>query len=486
MIRRLIVLLVVVLAGWDQGYAQAGCPSTLQELVNATPAGGVLSVPPCIFRETVNLTKPILLEGNGIAEIRGSDVWTDWSKVGTFWISARVVPPLPLGSDLFAACTPNTANRCFLGEQIFIDGAPLKELVPGMTPTGGFFSLVSVSDRRVQLANDPTNHLVEVTTRERWINSNSDGLTITGIKFEHAGTAYNRLSAIGNDNHSNWTLSSSTLLYSHAQAVGISIGNNVKVLWSDLAYNGQAAIGGTNATNPLILGNHLHDNNVDGLFNGGWDAAGLKMTGSQGLQLLDNEFDYNNGQGLWIDIHDIGDEIARNKIHDNNGFGLMYEISSGAFIYDNAIWSNTQSGMFLSSDTGLDVAHNTSAWNRLDGMRVEINPRSDNPPGVGTNILLHDNAVFQITNTRGAESWVDNTGTKALYAPVSNNQGLRNRYWFPVPENTLRRFYWGAIFTGLSGYTVTPASMGSTYLSNSDARNLLESFGMPNLAVPTV
>ena len=62
----------------------AACParSGIQALVDAAAPGATVTVPPCLARETVKIDKPLTLNGQPGAEIRGSDVWTAWTAAG--------------------------------------------------------------------------------------------------------------------------------------------------------------------------------------------------------------------------------------------------------------------------------------------------------------------------------------------------------------------------------------------------------------------
>ena len=85
------------------------CATPLQTLVDAAPAGTTLDVPACTYRETVRIAKPLTLDGHGQAEIRGSDVWTNWNRRGNYWAQGPV-PALPADNDP-THCQANTANR---------------------------------------------------------------------------------------------------------------------------------------------------------------------------------------------------------------------------------------------------------------------------------------------------------------------------------------------------------------------------------------
>jgi len=59
----------------------AGCPASLQELVDRASAGATLNVPDCVFRETVKITKPLTLVTSG-AKVDGEGTRTYGFVVG--------------------------------------------------------------------------------------------------------------------------------------------------------------------------------------------------------------------------------------------------------------------------------------------------------------------------------------------------------------------------------------------------------------------
>ncbi|MEX2426103.1 MAG: hypothetical protein WD401_04990, partial [Thermomicrobiaceae bacterium] len=63
--------------------------TSIQQMVDNAGSGATVRVPAGIYRETVTINKPITLIGEPGAEIRGSDVWTNWSGSGSNWISGN-------------------------------------------------------------------------------------------------------------------------------------------------------------------------------------------------------------------------------------------------------------------------------------------------------------------------------------------------------------------------------------------------------------
>lgn len=64
----------------------ASCLKSLQAIVDAASTRSTLSVPACIYRETVTIDMPLTLVAQPGAEIRGSQVWTGCWRIDRLWV----------------------------------------------------------------------------------------------------------------------------------------------------------------------------------------------------------------------------------------------------------------------------------------------------------------------------------------------------------------------------------------------------------------
>lgn len=461
---------------------QAGaspCAVSLQTRVDAAAPGSTVSVPGCVFRETVTVTKPLTLVGQPGAEIRGSDVWSTWTQSGSYW-SAGPLPALPVYNDP-SRCADQTGDRCLHAEQVFVDGKPQQWVAANPAP--GQFAVDG--QRNVLLATNPSGHTVEVTTRARWLVTASDHVSIQGFTMRDAANDA-QTGALSNDGYSDWAIQDSTLTDAHGAVVAIQGGTNLRVQRNELARGGQAGLLGDSVTQVSIQGNHIHDNNTDG-FDFVWAAGGAKLTQQHGVVMDANEVDHNAGPGLWSDVdsHDV--TYAKNRVHDNRGAGIMFEISDGASIHDNAAWNNGWAtptwgwgaGILISTAANADVASNTLAWNAA-GISVIEQRRSD--AGATKNVSVHDNLVAS-TDGPPALSWLSEYG--ALFDPSANNQGANNRYWYPDDEGAQSRFAWRAGWIKrIAELTATRGDTGGKYISTPDKDNALSATSIPSSPPP--
>jgi hypothetical protein len=466
----------------------AACTTSLQQLVNAATAGTILKVPACLYRESVTINKPLTLAGQPGAEIRGSDVWSAWSQTGSYWISQQTVPPLPHTDNTDQKCAEPTL-RCLIPEQVFVDGHALYPVGTGPLPATGQFALDAA--RHVILADNPAGHLLEVSTRNRWVITGADNVTIQGFTMRHAGVDA-QTGAVSNDGYSSWTLQDNVLSDAHGADASAHDATNLKVLRNEMSRGGNLGLAAWQFNQSLIQGNHLHDNGID-LFNPNWSLGGLKMSHLQVVTVDANESDHN-GVGLWCDESCINVTYSANRVHDNYLAGIIFEISNGASIHDNVIWNNGWgpvgwvwgAGVLVSSSANAEIYNNTLAWNRAGISVVDQNRVKPAAPW-GNNV--HDNTMIRTQQT-GVDFWANVTlawtsdngnGPGSMFDPASNNRGANNAYWEDQPEDVynIARYAWYEGMGGLSKFIQSPGDVGGHYISTVQKDQALTLKSMP-------
>ena len=87
-------------------------------------------------------------------------------------------------------------------------------------PATGQFA---VSNGTISLADDPTGHTVEVSTRAHWIIGQSDDVTVQGFTMRHATTDAQD-GAITNGGYPRWTIERNVMSDVHGPVVDLSRG----------------------------------------------------------------------------------------------------------------------------------------------------------------------------------------------------------------------------------------------------------------------
>ena len=482
----------------DAASAPAGitCPPSVQGLVDAAPDGAVVVVPACLYRETVVLDRPITLVAEPGAEIRGSDVWTDWTRAGDGWDSAEVAP----GRTEYGFCEDD-GDRCHVGQQAYVDGVTLR-YVEGDRPGPGEFAVLPSG--RLRLGEDPLGHLVEVGARDLWVQVAASDVTLDGFRMRHS-TAPSQTGGItvkGNDGMSvdRFVIRNSHLSDAHGALLSIRGGSGHEVLDGVFERGGQLGLhlsGEEGSRDWRVEGNVIRDNSTAG-FATGWEAGGLKSLGVDGLTIVDNEFaggpNGDNGRGAWTDTGTRNVVFRGNRMHGNGHEGAMFEASHGLVIEDNVAWDNGWAntpwgwggGIVLSSSDNALVRGNLLAWN-ADGLSVISQDRQDDEPHV--NIRVEANTV--IAGPAGSDeapmvlAWLQDWDG-ALCDAASGNEGDGNLVWMPPPAAPVDRFSYCDPIHDVERFAATRGGHGTRQLTDDEARAALVSAAVPlgPLAVP--
>jgi hypothetical protein len=371
----------------------AGQCASLQSIINSAAAGSTVVVPACVYRESVTVGKSLTLDGQDQAEIRGSDMWTGWTKSGAVWVSTLTVPTF---STITGHCQSGTDLACIRAEQVFINGAYIKQIADNSIPGTGQFSMNS--SRHVVIADDPTGKTVEVTMRRHWIQVTAPNVVIKNFTMKHAATDAQD-GALSVKNVGNVIIQNNNLSYAHGGNLTLQFSPNSKVTANDISYGGELGIHGNRDDGLIIQSNRIHHNNFV-LYSCGWECGGIKISHMTNSIVQNNQVYANDGKGIWCDIDCDGNLYNGNRIWDNSDQGIVYEISGNAKITHNAVWQNGYGsenwgwggGILVQNSHNVEVFENTLAWN-ADGTGIIAQDR-----GTHNNVSansIHDNVIAQ-------------------------------------------------------------------------------------------
>ena len=437
-------------------------------------------VHPGIYRETVIVQQPVILLGQAGAEIRGSDPWpTGWTSAGNYWTHP--------GAPTFQSHGVCGNIQCLDPVHVFYDGRPFRH-VEGI-PTTGEFAITL--DRVLILADPPAGHLVEVTTRPFWIVIASSGVTVKGFRMRHAAND-SQSGAVDADGYSNITVAYNVLSDTHGAVVSIRNGSNARVISNDISRGGQLGVHLFAVTGSLIQSNRIQTNNIYG-FSWGWEAGGLKATRASRLTIDGNDVGSNDGPGLWCDGDCQDVTVSNNRVHDNAGAGIQYEISHNGRISNNVVWKNGLAygldtnhwgwgaGILVQNSNGCDVSNNTLAWNS-NGITVLEQNRG--PAYLVFNTSVHDNTIVsagaQAEGLVYALAWMSDYPT-IMYSSSQNNTGSSNRYGYSgVGESAnWTRFAWNGNYSWLADFNTTPGGTAGSYLTLAQQTSVLSAAQVP-------
>jgi hypothetical protein len=472
--------------------AQPTCQGSLQALVNAADPGTVVETAAgCVYREQVTINKPLTLKGGPGTEIRGSNVWTGWTNSGSYWVSKGSLPVFPAG-DVFCNPVEINTSRCKWPEQVFVDDTPLLQVASN--PQSGQFALNA--NRQVILADDPTGHTVEVTTRTRWVQGASGDVTIEGFTMKHAANPGQAGGALSNNGYDNWIVRNNDLSWAHGVNVSLAQGTGLAIIGNNVHHGGQYGITGSHAELE-VRDNEIHHNNTED-FDPFWAAGGMKNAGSVRLVVSGNNVHHNDWSGLWCDQACNDATYSNNRVHHNLKYGIRVEISDHAKVFGNVLWENgweeidahdyQQSAVSILASRDVEVYGNTLAWNN-DGV-VVINTQRTN--GVGgsdprfdtvTDVHVHHNTIlatdYPSNPSHYSLAWQRSYDQGNLYDPLANNRGYDNKYWYAAPEGSETRYRWETDFSSLGAFNATLGEERGRYLSQTEKDEVVTTNNIP-------
>jgi parallel beta-helix repeat protein len=464
------------------------CSTSLQSLINNAAAGSTLTLGNCTYRESVTVNKPLTLDGQGVASLRGSDVWSGlWAASGGNWVSSQSVPTLH--TETRDICLSGSDQRCKLPEQVFVDGAAQYQRATGSDPGPGQFALNG--SRNIVLGSDPAGKTVEVTTRQSIANAGANNVTLKGLDMRHSANQF-QTGAVENDGFSNFTLQDSTVAYGHGENVFLRDAPGLKILNSSLTHGGCLGLGAPHVGLEMRGGELAHNNTEE--FSRGNEAGGAKITdfgaaGDSRTILFDSvDVHDNNGIGIWIDIDVKNTTITNNRVYNNHDFGIFFEVSDGAEIAHNVVFNNgTDSSGYvwgaqiaIGNSRNANVHDNIVAWG-ADGIAVMSHNRTDWPAYNNvTGVKVHHNTILR--HKSGFEvlalGWMQ-TFNGVLYSSASANEGYDNAYWFPNAEPSGDRYHLSSAHSTLSGFNATPGEERGRYLTTAEKDAIVAAHNLP-------
>ncbi len=236
--------------------------------------------------------------------------------------------------------------------------------------------------------------------------------------------------------------------------LGIRLGGQMKVRWSNVHHNGQLGIGGI-GDDILIEGNEIAYNNPSNLGNLDFEAGGTKFVLTNRLVVRNNFVHHNTGPGLWTDIDNDATLFEGNLVEDNLREGIITEISYSAIIRNNTVRRNGLNdsrsavwlwgagiGIHASGGAGIEIYGNVLEGNAHGIALIQQNRACAVGGGscrlgpyLVQNVNVHDNTVTMATGATGA---VTDLGDNAIFTS-RNNRFTNNTY---VITGNARPFAW--------------------------------------------
>jgi hypothetical protein len=350
----------------------------------------------------------------------GAILVTDWTRTSGGWSAPVSYTP----GTVSGTCASGSA--CQYPNDIYRDDV--------LQRSG--YSLTSTT---LTVTSDPSGHRWELAALPKAFGGAASGVTLRGFTIEKYAPPYNS-GAVNAASAPNWVIDGIEGRWNHGAAVFAGPGH--RVINGYFHHNGQYGVMG-NAANMVFERNEVAYNNTAG-FSQSWAAGGSKFAFTTGLQIRGNFFHHNYGHAIWVDIANYQALIEGNRVEDNDGRGVFYEISYDAVIRNNSFARNGFKAPVLLrggcigvvSSPNVEVYGNTCVGDK-DGITGVQDARGSGPRGAYelTNLNVHDNTLSNIAVY--AAGIVQTVGDTTYYH--RGNTFARNSYTGLVASSP---FYW--------------------------------------------
>ncbi|MEM9201336.1 MAG: right-handed parallel beta-helix repeat-containing protein [Actinomycetota bacterium] len=388
--------------------------------------------------------------------VSGADVVTAWTTDGHGrWFHAYVGDvyefdlPVENASIIPQQIMVSDPNAGLL-EQVFVDGqslvqqASLADLVPG-----SFY--VDRDADRVYLADDPSGHTVEVTSRKRAVlfasgaaGSSIEGLTITAFSPTHTDGR----GMVVVDRADDIVLRDVVLSYSSATALLAVRGDRLTLDRVSAISNGARGMSGDRLDELTISRSRFEHNNRERFDyqvcgSGTYCVlAGVKLTRSTNVDVTFSDFSDNQSTGFWCDLSCSDLVFVGNHAANNARHGAYFEVSERATIEANLFVANGDAGVKTSGSRDVRIAHNTFMANS-----THINIGADYRPGT---IAHHTSQDTHMRNIDVVDNvFAEDAARLSVIDPVNHD-------WAPNPWSRL-----GDVENNV--YLLTDSATGSSW-----------------------
>lgn len=376
-------------------------PCALAAAVRRAPVGGTVVLRGGIHRTgAVRLTKRLTLQA-----YPHEQVWLDGSlpvsgfvRDGSTWRKdgwTHLFPPVPSPRG---CSKPNCdldpdyplANRF---DAVYLGGAALIQVGSRTQVRPGTFA-VDAATSRLYLGDDPSGRSVEATASSTGVTiaGAAAGTTVRGLGFTRYGDRSLSVVAphvvIEND------------VFSWNGDVGVQIyAADTVVRGSLFERNGHTGLGGWMADRTLIEGNTFRWNNQEHAATT-WSAAGAKFGRSAQVTWRDNLFEHNMAMALWMDVSSTDTVVVGNVMRDNDGIGVMFELSHGGLFASNLLYGE-KAPIMVADSSAVRIYNNTLVGKSGPLLFVKDGPRHNTDAGelargitwATTDVVLGNNLI---------------------------------------------------------------------------------------------
>lgn len=398
--------------------------------------------------------------------LSGAREVTGFRQSGNRWIASQ-----PTGSEtphgqcakLHPLC--NLPTQVFLGDRLLQRVGARDEVRPGQV-------FIDPARKEIVLAEDPTGQIVETTVAAFALESRAPDVLISNLVVERYKSSAQH-GAIHGFNAARWTARNVEARWN--SGAGISLGTEGQILDTLIHHNGQIGVV-MDGRNVVLAGNEIAFNNVLG-FDAAWEAGGVKIAESDGVEMLRNFVHHNGGPGLWCDINCRRVVYEGNTVELNDGAGIFHEISFAAVIRNNVVRHNGRAGrdwywnseIQIAASEDVEVTGNTITVGDLGRAIVLIDQNRSKEMGgkykTRRNWVHHNVIHFEGRGEAGGVS--DTKPGDENYGIIASGDNRFDHNMYRLAQTALPpRFIWGQKLYDWQGFRALGQEVNGTMIAD--------------------
>jgi len=320
------IILLASIAGGATYIVRQG--ESLQGAINQADSGDTIIVSEGVYRESLNITRPIVLEGRGRPLLDGSAIGNaltidaDGAKVSGFEIrtARRTGVHVLSGGNIIEN---NSISGC-------LDGIRLEGAHSNIIASNN----INNNTNGIILYSSNENRIQNCDIRDNYINEESDcGIFLiysSGNVIQDNQLRNNGDTSISLRSASNNSIMNNTVIQNDWYGISLSESSNEnRIAYNNASNNIDAGIYLDCSRNNHLLGNRVMDN-----------SKGIYLSYDSNDNTLEENYLSQNEKGLYLANHASNNTIAGNTAQEN-GYGIYLTFSSRwDLVYGNHLINN--------------------------------------------------------------------------------------------------------------------------------------------------
>lgn len=302
-----------------------------------------------------------------IVEFNGARNATSWITENnlsyTAYTPMQLIDKEASGIDFFRCKNQTTSCLGRYADQAWVGNSRLVQVENKTELVNGKFWVDRTNNRLYLTSTDASKGSVQVSDKGRFIKFSTPNMSIEGIRITRYSNIPQEYGVITIEEGASNAALKNIELYD-ASMISINIGGTGKITdkitLENLTVENSNWMGivGLYTNNLVLKSSKIRNHNLAGEFTRSPQSGALKTSRTWYTKVIDSAIEGNNSHALWFDQSNYKTEVAGNRIYNNSGTSVFYEISDDLLLANNYIKGGDEN-LKLAGSSGLKLINNT-------------------------------------------------------------------------------------------------------------------------------